>query len=175
MRASLRTDKDNLRHESIFVRRVPCNHLTRSFCTPSSRDGLADQPARRPGRCTQSFCKAAITGQSSHTTVLAKPASWTGTGTFQWRTMNGRRRIADHECRTMNGESRSRDHSPWTLYRTGLFTAHVPRSRIHRCGPAFAGRGEGRLPSSGDWQMRLFIGRARLCPSCGYLPSFADS
>ena len=83
--------------------------------------------------------------------------------------------MPDHEWQAMNAEPRSRDHSPWTLYRTGLFTAHVPRSRIHRCGPAFAGRGEGRLPSSGDWQMRLFIGRARLCPSCGYLPSFADS
>ena len=83
--------------------------------------------------------------------------------------------IPDHEWQAMNAEPRSRDHSFWTVYRTGLFTSHVPRSRIRRWGPAFAGRGEGRFPSSGDWQMRLFIGRARLCPSCGHLPSFADS
>lgn len=65
--------------------------------------------------------------------------------------------------------------------RLGLFTvqACLPRTSLVR-GFADAVRHsleEVRVafPSSGDWQMRLFIGRARLCPSCGHLPSFADS
>ena len=126
---------------------------------------------------------------SPHTTVLATSVR---TGSVCWMTITGQSShyrpceaslmdrhwnipMADYEWQAMNAEPRSRDHSPWTVYRSGLFTAHVPRPGIRRCGPAFAGRGEGRLPSSGDWQMQLFIGRARLCPSCGHLPSFADS
>ena len=131
MQASLRTDKDNLRHENIFVRRVPCDHLTQSFCKAAiTRQSSHYRPCETSVR-TGSVCWMTITGQSSH----YRPCE----ASLMDRHWNIP--MADYEWQAMNAEPRSRDHSPWTVYRSGLFTAHVPRPGIRRCNCSLAGQG----------------------------------